>query len=105
MNVSDILKPVRYFAYFFMGAGILGIGMHLYLVGDIKYTYDFQIFVLILSALHFSLGLGLILRNKWAYFVFRYYVLLLYVGFPFGTYLSKKMTKYLETNDIKRFFG
>ena len=104
MSASDILRPVRCFAYFFIGIGMLGIAMHIYLTSDVRYTNDFKIFVLALSGLHILLGFGILIRSKWAFYVFRSYVLLLYLGFPIGTYISRRMQAYFETHNIKRYF-
>jgi hypothetical protein len=104
MVQSDILKPIKIFGYCVIMMGVVGILMHFILQQDDRYTVEFMYFTLIVSFFHFFVGVGIISKNYWGYFFFKFYLYLLSIGFPVGTYVAIKMLKYIEKYDVKKFF-
>lgn len=66
---------------------------------------DFGVFLTIMITWHFLIGLGLILRKIWGYYLFVGFLYLSYPAFPIGTFIAHKGLKYIKENDIKSFFN
>jgi hypothetical protein len=94
-------KPIKISGYIFIGFSLFAL---VFLRADLKEP-GFREFLIIMSAWHFLIGLGLILRKMWGYHLFKSYLYLSYPGFPIGTTIAYFGLKYLKENDIKAFFN
>lgn len=92
------------FGYFFIGVGVAGFLMHFAALNDARYSAGFQLFVVVLSLLHILIGLGVILKKNWGFHIFKFYLHLLYLAIPIGTYVAIKTLQYIRTNNIERYF-
>ena len=62
-------------------------------------------FVIFTSLFHIILGIGILLKKNWGFVFFKAYLKLLYLGFPIGTYISKKTFEYMDEYNIKKYFN
>ena len=58
------MKTVRYIAYYFITACIIGLLMHIFLMFDIDYTFEFKIFVMLFIVLHGVIGIGISTKKQ-----------------------------------------
>ena len=103
MSNENIFAPIRNFAYFLSAIGVCGIIIHLLNVSDPYYASDFRLFVLMSTFVHLGIGFGLLARVKSAFHAFKFYLYFLKIGFPVGTYISKKTLDYIQKNNIEQF--
>ena len=78
--------------------------MHFLLLGGGRYTIEFKIFVLVFFLLHALIGVGLTSRSLWGFYFFKYYLYVLYIAFPIGTFIAHKSLKLLEDKNYKKMF-
>jgi hypothetical protein len=98
-----LYKPIQNFGLIFIGISIIGF-CYLYSVPNSGMEYTFLLFFLGgLSILHLLLGIGIIRRNKKVFVLFKGYLKCLAIGFPVGTYISKKTLTYIDTNNIESY--
>ena len=94
--------PIYNFGCFLITIGCLGLWC-LFAESNttgIEYYFLFA-FVGLISATHLMLGIGIVVKNKSAFNLFKVYLKFLYYGFPVGTYIAKKTLKYIENNNIE----
>jgi hypothetical protein len=65
----------------------------------------FVIFVVVVGGWYLATGVGILLRSKWGYFLFKFFLYILLLGFPVGTFIAYKSLRYIKRNDIKPLFG
>lgn len=103
MITTDFYKPIKNFGYFLTAVGICGFLVLFTKLTDIKYLMVVWIFIGLISLYHLLLGIGVILKKKWAFGIFKSYLRLLYLGFPIGTYISRKTMRYIDENSIEKY--
>ena len=103
--MNDLYRPLKYFAYFFIGIAFLGFVTLVLDLSKVKYLPAVWTFVGSVSIFHFVLGIGVLLRKKWGFTIFKGYLYLLYVGFPIGTYIAHETLKYINENRIEKFLN
>jgi hypothetical protein len=101
---DDVLKPVIIFGYCLILMGFIVMAMHLSSLKNDSHATSFTSFAVAVSLFHFFIGLGVISKKKWGYYCFRFYLYLLSVGFPIGTFIGLKMLKYIDNNNVKKFY-
>ncbi|MCW7753293.1 hypothetical protein OOT00_04750 [Desulfobotulus sp. H1] len=101
---NNIFKPIIFFGYFLILMG--GASMFVFVIEYRFFEYLFlKYFCFIVSIFHLFVGLGIIFKEKWGYYLFKLYLYLIAVGFPIGTLIGLKMLKYINDNNIKsRYF-
>lgn len=103
MLIPDLYKPVRNFGYFFVALGLCGFLILLTKLQDIEQVVAVWLFIGSISLFHLLLGIGVILKNRLGFGIFKGYLQLMYIAFPIGTILSKKTIEYIEKNNIERY--
>ena len=103
MIFPDLYKPIRNFGYFFIVLGICGFAVLLTELRDIEQLILVWLFIGSLSLFHLMLGIGIVLKKRLGFGVFKTYLQCMYIAFPVGTILSKKTLEYIEQNNIERF--
>jgi len=103
MLIPDLYKPIKNFGYFLTAIGICGFLVLFTKLTDLKYLVVVWIFISLASLYHLLLGIGIIFKKKWVFGIFIGYLRLLYLGFPVGTYISRKTMRYIEENNIERY--
>ncbi|PIE74508.1 MAG: hypothetical protein CSA18_04715 [Deltaproteobacteria bacterium] len=103
MIIPDLYKPIRNFGYFFVIIGLCGFLVLLTELQEIEHTFAIWIFIGSISLLHIFIGLGIIFKKKMWFGFFKGYLQCMFVAYPLGTILSKKILKYIEQNNIENF--
>lgn len=103
MLIPDLYKPIRNFGYFFVGIGLCGLLVIVTKLRDFEPLLTVWIFVGSVSLFHLFLGIGIILKKRMEFGIFKAYLQCMYIAFPIGTFLSKKTLEYIEKNNIERF--
>lgn len=94
------LQTDKNVGYFFQLVGIVGFGTLTTALMDVEYLLEVWIFVGSLSMFHLYIGLGLVVKNRRAFYFFVYYIKLFSFAYPLWTYLSRQTLSYSETNNI-----
>jgi hypothetical protein len=68
-------------------------------------VHEFVMFFVLTSGWYLITGIGILLRRKWGYFLFKFFLYIFLLGFPVGTFIAYKSLKYIKRNDIKTLFG
>jgi hypothetical protein len=68
-------------------------------------VHKFVTFFVLTGVWYLATGIGILLRSKWGYFLFKFFLYILLLGFPIGTFIAYKSLKYIKRNDIKTLFG
>ncbi len=105
MSKNNVLQPVMIFGYCLILMSIIILLAHFSSPERASFHMEFRYFAIAISSFHFFIGFGVILRKKWGYYFFRFYLYLLSIGFPIGTFIGIKMLKYIDQHDVKRFFA
>ncbi len=66
---------------------------------------EFVTFFVLIGGWYLITGIAILLRRKWGYFFFKFFLYILLLGFPLGTFIAYKSLKYLKRYDIKALFG
>ena len=104
MKDINAFKPIKNFGYCLIIMSACCLILHFFLSNDTDYNTVFMYFIFILSFFHFLVGMGVLLKTKWGYHLFRIYLFLLYPVLPIGTYIAVKTFSYLEKHKIQRYF-
>lgn len=105
MKDNHDLNNINIFGYFFISIGLGGILTALNWVLQKNYDNGFLLFILISGLVYFVTGLALILKQKWGYYLIIFFLKILYIGFPIGTYISKKGLRFLKKDEVKNIFN
>ncbi len=57
-----------------------------------------------LSLWYLTTGIGILMRTKWGYYLFKFFLYSLLLGFPIGTIIAFKSLSYMKKYNIKQFF-
>lgn len=99
----DPYRPIKNFGYFFVGLALLGLLILFLKLTDVEYLLLVWAFVGSISLFHLLLGIGILLRKRSGFIIFKGYLHLLYLGFPLGTYLARETLKYIDENRIEQY--
>lgn len=101
----NLFKPIRNFGSFILAIGASGVCFIVMSYNNPDFIFEFKIYLMIISAFNLFMGYNIISRNKFGYKCLRFYLYLLYLGFPLGYCFAKKTLEYIETNKIEKFFN
>lgn len=104
MNSLNEAKPIIYFSYILIISAIIGIPMSISLQSDPNFDNSFSTFLIILALWNLITGIGILTKKKFGFQVFKIYLYILYIGFPIGTIISKKLFEYIKENNVERFY-
>ena len=72
-----------------------------YISLNIEYLkIDFYIFGIAVSLWYLATGIGILLRKKWGYYLFKSFLYFCLLLFPVGTLISFYSLRYIRKNDI-----
>jgi hypothetical protein len=97
----DKFRPVRIGGIVLIMIGVAGFLFHFERLTDSHFRW----FILVTTSWHLLTGLGVILQKMWGYYLLKFYLYVLLLAIPIGTYVAWKSLGYLRENDIKKFFG
>ena len=103
MYIPDLYKPIKNFGYFLITIGVCGFLILFTKLNDVKYIVVVWVFIGSVSFFHLFLGIGVMIRKRWIFGLFKSYLKLLYFGFPIGTYISRETLSYINKNNIERY--
>ena len=101
--MHDSYRPIRNFGYFFVALATLGLLILFLKLTDVEHLLLVWAFVGSVCLFHLLLGVGILLRKRSAFIMFKGYLHLLYLGFPVGTYLARETLKYIDENRIEEY--
>ena len=79
--------------------------MYMSLLKNPDFDTVFRIFVLVNTFWYLVMGIGIVLQNKWGYYLLKGFLYFMVLGFPIGTYFGVKSLRYLREHDIKSYFA
>jgi uncharacterized membrane protein YfcA len=98
---KDVFKPVQNAGIFFVAVAIFGFVFH----KDSLNEPGFRWFIIIMTVWHLFTGLGILFKRIWGYYLLKFYLYVIVLGIPIGTWISMRSLKYIKENEIKRFFN
>jgi hypothetical protein len=104
MSNIDLFKPIKMFGFCLILMGAVGLIMHFLLRYNVSYAVEFVCFILFVSFFHVLIGIGVIFKKRWGYYFFKFYLYILYLAIPIGTYVSIKTFNYIKKNNIENLF-
>jgi hypothetical protein len=69
-----------------------------------KRSLYYNYFGIALSLWYLITGIGILIRQKWGYYLFKFFLYVLLLAFPIGTIISYKSLAYIKEKDIKYLF-
>ncbi len=100
--MNDKLKPIRIFGYVLIGASISVVLFTYWIVRQgLPPLFYFTASV---TAWYLLTGIGIIRPTKWGYYLFKFFLITLFVAFPIGTFISYKTLSYMKKNNIRDYF-
>jgi putative copper export protein len=77
----------------------------MYIAGASPPSSGVILFVGISLIYYYLTGIGMILKTKWGYILFKTFLYLALLAFPIGTVISYITLSYIKKNNIKQYFG
>jgi hypothetical protein len=97
----DKFRPVRLGGIFLVATGVVGFLFYFEYLTDSRFSW----FILVMPAWHLITGLGVVLQKTWGYYLLKFYLYVLLLAVPIGTYIAWKSLMYIRDHDIENFFG
>lgn len=96
------IKPINIFGYFLIAMGAICIlfAYWAHLKGFNPPIY----FVIAVTTWYLLTGVGVIKQTTWGYYLFIFFLYVLFISFPIGTYISYKTLSYMKRKEIKKYF-
>jgi hypothetical protein len=101
-KMNNKLKPIKMFGYVLIGASISVVLFTSWLVHQGLSPLFY--FTAVVTTWYFLTGIGIIKLTKWGYYLFKFFLVTLFVAFPIGTFISYVTLSYMKKNDIKKYF-
>ena len=96
MKRNKMAKSIRNFGVVFIGIGIFGLySIYLQYNSD-SIPHFFKIIVIGVFSLNLLMGILIILHKKWGLYYLLLALKVMYFGYPIGTQVSKKYSKYVK---------
>lgn len=103
-NIDREIKPIVIFGYVLMVLSVVSVVFFYWVSLQVDMKQSDFYFIASVTAWHLITGLGVIMRTKWGYYLFKFFLYLLIISFPIGTFISYKTLKYMKKNNIKKYF-
>ncbi|WP_018293851.1 hypothetical protein [Mariprofundus ferrooxydans] len=105
MGEEDDFSRIYWTGILLLMGGIFGTFFHLYLVPQSEtMPKEALVFVLIVGFWNTITGIGIVARYRWGFYLFKFYLCVLYIGFPIGTYVAKKYFEYIKEHSIEKYY-
>jgi len=105
MGNPGYLAPINLFAKILIWASAIGLYFIYLVLTDPSFDSDFVVFLVVMVVSHTIIGVGLLLRKRWGFFLFKGYLFVLYAGIPIGTYIAIRTLKYIRSHKLERYFS
>ena len=96
MSDSEIAKSIRNIGFVYAGIGILGLYSIFLQYGSDSIPHIFKHIVILVFALKLLMGVLIILHIKLGLYYLLLSLKIVYLGFPIGTQISVKYSKYVK---------
>jgi len=93
--------PIKITGYFFISFSLFSL---VFFRAELREPFFRELLIVVLTW-YFLIGLGLIFRKIWGYYLFVAFLYLSYPALPIGTFIAYKGLKYIKENEIKAFFN
>lgn len=109
MKIDDTFLPVKLFAYiYFIGLSLFCVAIPLTAKINIyneNYFYFFCYFCYLYAFIHLLIGICVVFKFNIGYKCLKFYLLyFLRLGYPIGTIIANNMLKYMDENNIEKYF-
>ncbi len=102
----SLFRPVKTAGIFLILFSVVIGAAHVFgFFKDPDFDKSFDIFFLIIFIWHLSTGLGILSQKMWGYYLLKFFLYIMVLSFPIGTYFGVKSLRYLRENNIKSFFS
>ena len=99
------MRFLKIYAYVLL-AGFIGCIYTLYVSANFQNRPFYNsYFGIVVSIWYLITGIGILLRTKWGYHLFKFFLYVLLFVFPIGTIISYKSLQYMKRNNINKLFG
>jgi hypothetical protein len=92
----DKFRPVRIGGILLVATGLIGFLFYFEYLTDSRFSW----FILVMPAWHLITGLGVVLQKAWGYYLLKFYLYVLLLAVPIGTYVAWKSLMYIREHDI-----
>jgi multisubunit Na+/H+ antiporter MnhF subunit len=104
MRYSKDIRPIIILSYVLIGSGIIGIFMSIRLLYNPNFENSFRIFIITLTGWHLLTGIGIISLRRWGFLFLKFYLCVVYIGFPIGTIIASKFFRHIRSKNVKVYF-
>jgi len=104
MSNIDMFRPIKFFGYFFIVSGIVVFLFYIASLSDIEFEPVLLSVILVISIFQVILGSGVVLKRLWGFYLLKFVLNCLYIGFPLGTWIAHRTLKYIDEYNIVRYF-
>lgn len=96
MTTIQIKRSIRNFGIVFALIGIMGLYSILLQYNSSNHPLFIKYFVIIVFSFKLLMGILIIIRNKIGLYYLLFALNIIYLGYPIGTQISKKYSKYVK---------
>ncbi|MFT5307318.1 MAG: hypothetical protein ACI96V_000450 [Thalassolituus oleivorans] len=98
------LYIVQFSSFLLFMTSVLNFVIIYYIAEPSEIPIPVIIILLILTAWHFIIWIGLMMREKFGLVLLRGYLSLISLAYPIGTMITRKSVAYLRENQIHKYF-
>jgi len=98
------IRFLRIYAFVLVALAVLGLWV-LHIAsrsGRLSSLHDYCVMGVLVYYL--VTAVGLLRRNIWGYYLFKFFLYLLIISFPIGTFIAYKSLRYMRESDVKSLF-
>jgi len=103
-KADNLPKPLWLFSIILIASSVVGLVLLVSILKDERFDFDYSLFIIVMIILHSVVGIGILSRKRWGFLIFKYYLYLLYLGIPIGTYISHKTLLYIKQNEVAKLY-
>lgn len=106
MNVdgTKLPKALKSFALILICLCILGVALLFSVTKDYEFDMEFSIFIVAMLALHLAVSIGILSKKRWGFLLFKYYLYLMLLAIPIGTYIAHKSLHYIKDSKVEELY-
>jgi len=101
---TKLPKALRIFALVLMCSCIPGVILLFDVTKDEAFDADFSMFIVVMLALHLAVSIGILSKRHLGFIIFKYYLYLMLLAIPIGTYIAHKTLQYIKDRRIEELY-
>ncbi len=102
--LRGVMGPIKLFGLVLIVLSFLILLFYYMFVCKSDASFEFGLFAYFMSLLHMVTGIGVVLKKKWGFDLFKFYLKSLFYCIPIGTFISYLTFKYIKKNNIEEYF-